>query len=183
MLTINQQKHAPLHIYSDEHVYFLTARCLQKEPFWNTDEKKKIFVSVFNKSIEKFNVRIYAWVLLNNHYHCLFQADNFLCVGKFTNNLHANSSRMLNDFDGVGGRKMWYQYWDYCIRSKHDFWKHFNYIVQNPVKHGLVSSLGEAYHYKFSSNPVWLGRFGQEGLDESFFKYPMRDWTPTIVED
>lgn len=183
MLVINQQKHAPLHIYSNEHLYFLTARCVEKFSFWNTDEKKKIFVSVLNKSIQKFDIRIYAWVLLNNHYHCLFQTENYSAIGRFVNNLHSNSCRLLNNADGARGRMIWYQYWDYCIRNQHDFWKHFNYIIQNPVKHGLVKSLEEAYHYKFSSNPVWLERFGQEGLDECFMKYRIRDWTPTIVED
>lgn len=93
---------------------------------------------------------------------------------KFIRRLHAITSREFNKLDQTPSRKVWYQYWDYCIRNKPDFWKHFNYIIKNPLKHGLVKSLAEAYHYKYSSNPVWLGRFGYEGMRESFVRYPVK---------
>jgi putative transposase len=96
------------------------------------------------------------------------------------NNLHANSCRLLNEFENDPGRTIWYQYWDYCIRNKPDFWRHFNYIVQNPLKHGLVSSFREVYNYKFSSNSIWKNRMGEEGLGECFARYPLIDWSPTF---
>jgi len=183
MLELSLRKHSPLHIYTNEHVYFLSARCVNKAPIWNTPQKKNLFVSVLNKSIRTFDVKIYSWVLLDNHYHCIFQVDDGYKIIKFVRNLHINSGRVINDFDNQHGRHVWYQYWDYCIRNKPDFWKHFNYIIQNPVKHCSVDSLEEAYYYKFSSNPIWLNRFGREGLNESFIKYPVRDWTPTIEDE
>jgi len=89
--------------------------------------------------------------------------------------LHSVSSLLLNQQDSVPARKIWYQYFDYCIRNKPDFWKHFNYIIKTPFKHGLVSNLEEAFYYKYSSNPEWLKRFGIDGLNESFIKYPVEE--------
>ena len=97
------------------------------------------------------------------------------CFVEFIRKLHKDTSRKINQLDFTPGRKIWRQYWDYCIRSKPDFWFHFNYIIKNPLKHGLVSSLNEAYYYPYSSNPIWLERFGHEGLWESFVRYPARE--------
>lgn len=98
---------------------------------------------------------------------------------RFLRRLHSISSKKFNLEDKTPSRKIWYQYWDYCIRNQADFWIHFNYIIEQPLKHGLVKILREAYNYKYSSNPVWLERFGEEGLSESFIKYPVKDWTPS----
>jgi len=92
-------------------------------------------------------------------------------IVEFVRKLHKDTARILNKQNNTQGRKIWYQYFDYCIRNKTDFWKHFNYIIKNPFKHGLVFNLEEAFYYKYSSNPVWLKRFGMDGLNESFTKY------------
>jgi putative transposase len=109
--------------------------------------------------------------------------NRFASLTHFVRRFHALTALLLNKAAETPGRKVWYQYWDYCIRNKPDFWMHFNYIVQNPLKHKLARTLREAYQYRYSSNPVWLQRFTEAGLSESFEKFPVRDWTPTDIEE
>lgn len=172
----------PHHLYVDGWCYFITARCVDKICFWKKNEDKDIFVNVLCRSLQKFEVEMFAWVLLHNHYHLMIKVKHGKDVGRFVNNLHSNSARLINKKYNLSGRKIWYQYWDYCIRTKKnkkDFWSHFNYIIQNPLKHHLVRTLREAYDYQYSSNPVWLDRFGEDGLSESFVKFPVKDWAPS----
>ena len=183
MFRTEKYAHKPQHTYTNEYIYFLTARCQDKNHYFNTDEKKKIFVSVFSKASKRYSARIYAWVLLNNHYHCLIQFFDKRDIGKFVNNLHTNSARLLNKIDNKPGRNIWYQYWDYCLRDKADFWCHLNYIIQNPLKHKLVLSLSEAYKYKFSSNPILLRRLGKWSLEEKEEEYPIDDLEQEIEDD
>lgn len=96
----------------------------------------------------------------------------------FIRRLHSITAKEFNHLDQTPGRQIWYQYWDYCIRNIPDFWKHFNYTIKNPLKHGLVFSLPESYRFKYSSNPVWLERFSEEGIEESFIKFPVKEWVP-----
>ena len=70
--------------------------------------------------------------------------------------LHKDTAREINKQDKEKSRKIWYQYHDYNIQNKPDFWRHFNYIIQNPLKHKLVKNLEESYLYPYSSNPTWL---------------------------
>jgi hypothetical protein len=94
---------------------------------------------------------------------------------KFVMKLHSLTSKICYEIDKTPCRKIWYQYWDYSIRIKADFWKHFNYIIKNPFKHKLVSSLENVFYYKYSSNPIWLERFGIGGLNQSFVRYPVSE--------
>ncbi len=218
--TQNRNLHRPHHIYGG-HTYFLTARCWEGKKYFEKEYKKILWQNVFRQSIERFSIRMYAWVLLDNHYHILFSlpqsinkkymptgtdfavaqsvipirrenisykewndemsAANFVpkqekhVLTEFVRKLHKDSSRELNKLDQTPGRKIWYQYHDYCIRNITDFWKHFNYILKNPFKHRLVASLQNSFMYKYSSNPTWLERFGNDGIHEGFCKYPVQE--------
>jgi len=190
-------KHRPFHLY-DGHTYFLTGRCYKAVNYFYNDERKEMFQNKLGEISKELNIGIFAWVILNNHYYLIFRLDKTSGVTsaslssdkqdklalvipqqrklvKFVTKLHSITSKMCNEMDQTPGRQIWYQYFDYCIRNKADFWKHFNYIIKNPFKHGLVKSLEEAFHYKYSSNPEWLKRFGIDGINESFIKYPVAE--------
>ena len=193
--TKNRNIHRPLHIYSG-HCYFLTARCYKGFKYFR-GERKKILKAKMAELSEEMDIGILSWVVLDNHYHLLFllkhpegttsasSSDGKLAFAIpydkrrekltcFVRRLHSITSKEINRLDRTPGRKIWYQYWDYCIRDKRDFWTHFNYILKNPIKHGLVSSLIESFRYEYSSNSVWLDRFGLDGLYEGFIKFPVR---------
>ena len=181
----------PHHMYIEGAYYFITGRCLEGIKYFNKKDNKIIFVSVLKNLQRELDIKIYSWVLLDNHYHILCTlgeltfstpSDKFYAyknnvnsqqktLVKFIKRLHSVTSLLLNKQEKTPGRKIWYQYFDYCLRNEKDFWKHFNYIIKNPFKHGLVVSLQDAYFYKYSSNPIWLKRFGIDGLSESFIKY------------
>ena len=208
--TNSRNLHRPHHMY-DGHTYFVTGRCIGAKHYFYNEQRKNIWRNVCKESIERFGIKMYAWVLLENHYHILFSlpykevctetdfvpqsvtprdrkersdemsAANFVSqqdiriLVEFIRKIHKDSARKLNQLDNTPARKIWYQYYDRCIRNIPDFWKHFNYILKNPYKHGLVDSLGASFAYIHSSNPTWLFRFGADGFHEGFCKYPVAE--------
>ena len=103
-------------------IYFVTARTIKKEKFFNTDEKKKILYQALKKSLENYCYQIYAWIILNNHYHLLFKTKIGKDLEHFISDLHSSSSGKINKLDNQKGRKVWFQYWDYCPRNEKDFY-------------------------------------------------------------
>lgn len=166
--------HRPSHIYLGQSTYFVTTKTFNKAKFFNGNQRKEIFQKVLQQSIRRFRIKLFAWVLLDNHYHLLFWLPNGNDLAKFFQNLHTNSSRLLNAFDHKRGRKIWYQYLDHCLRSEKDFYVHFNYIHHNPVKHGYVKSNGE---YNFSSYNFYKNKYGIDFLLDIEEKYPTIDFT------
>jgi putative transposase len=95
---------------------------------------------------------------------------------EFIRKIHKDSARYLNKQENAPGRKIWYQYFDHCIRDEADFWKHFNYIHQNPVKHGFCKNLADVFAYPFSSAKSWSKIKGEEWFASCFEFYPIVDF-------
>jgi len=171
------KKHHPLHIYKDNELYFITARTIKKEKFFNTAEKKGIFHRTLKSVLEKYGYHLYAWIVLGNHYHFLMKAITGENLKFFVKDLHSLSAKEINKSDDQAGRKIWFQYWDRCVRDEKDFYFHFNYIHHNPVKHGYVKTQEEVLKDQFCSYGRWVKKKGEEWMGDCFAVYPIMDFT------
>ena len=74
--------------------------------------------------------------------------------------------------DKKQGRKVWYSYWDRCMRNEHDFWTRFNYIHYNSVKHGYVDNPED---WEFSSYRFYVRNDENKWLNENLNDFPISD--------
>lgn len=136
----------PPHLFVADTLYMLTASIYKK-------------ADLIKSSQRKLEWQIVAWVVLHNHYHAIVHSPEHAGnLSKFINSYHKFTARKWNAKDGLPGRQVWWNYWDTCIRSEHDYYNRFRYIFWNPVKHGLVEK-PEDYHF---SN---YGEYLNEGMD------------------
>lgn len=166
--------HHPPHLFIDNQYYFITARTYQKQKIFDNNEKKSILQNSLKAEFRSGGYELVAWVVLSNHYHILFQATNAKTISNIINYLHGKTSYLINKKDNKKGRKIFQNYWDYCIRNEEDYWKHFNYIHHNPIKHKLVDNLKK---YQFSSYDYWITIKGEEWMNSCFENYPIIDFT------
>ncbi len=167
-------KHVPFHLYLDDNIYFVTSSTLKKLHFFDTDDKKEILRGRLKASAEKYAIRLYAWVVLSNHYHLLLQLKNSETLPAFIAFINGGSSFELNAAENKKGRQIWWNYWDNCIRDKKTFYKRFNYIHHNPVKHNYAK---QCEGYQFSSYNHYVKKLGRDYIDSIFAEYPIIDFT------
>ncbi len=89
--------------------------------------------------------------------------------------LHGRTSRQINLWAALPGRRVWYSYWDTCVRSDDDMWTKFNYIHYNPIKHGYVSRMED---WPYSSYHYYLRTRGVAWLADSYAQYPVLESVP-----
>ena len=165
--------HHPPHIFLDNTWYIITSATVNHTPFL-ADARAKIVVREKLKAlIQQFDIMLRAWVILNDHYHLLLKTNVGKDLSRFFGQLHGSTSRQINLWDGITKRQAWHNYWDTCIRSEVDMWKRFNYIHQNPVKHGYVQ---EIIDWPFSSYDYYLRTKGEEWLVDCWRRYPVVDY-------
>ena len=153
--------HNPPHWFQANATYMLTASVYQNQHLMLPPERKIAWRDSFIEAATLYNWQIIAWVVLNNHYHAMVQApENPASLSKFTASYHKFTSRQWNDDENVPGRKVWWNYWDTCIRSEKDYYNRLRYIFWNPVKHGLVDNPED---YAFSNYRDFIK--GQDGFD------------------
>jgi putative transposase len=91
---------------------------------------------------------INAWVVLPEHMHCLWTlpagdtdyAGRWLAIKKAFSRVlprteYRNTSQIHRRERGIWQRR----YWEHRIRDEADYWRHFDYIHVNPLKHGWVN--------------------------------------------
>ncbi|RLG27668.1 hypothetical protein DRN98_10575 [Methanosarcinales archaeon] len=167
-------KHHPKHYYLNDTVYFITSHVYKKNQYLNAESSKKILYQILCQTLKEFNYKLYAWVILDDHFHFEFKTrigDDLIKVMK---RIHGKCSYQLNNMEQKPKRKVFQNYWDYCIRNKKDFYTHFNYIHHNPVKHGYVKNIDD---YLFSSYRYWHSKKGNEWIRSSFREFPIIDFT------
>ena len=191
------KKYHPPHIYLDNREYYLTAATVDRQPLFLSDEEKGLLRDILKEKSQSFSIKLYAWVILDDHYHLLVRVGGRETLHRFVKNIHGASSFQLNQRDKCRGRSVWSNYWDRCPRSKEDFYTFLNYIHINPIKHGKITiedgvitknneqisisvdriaDLHDALsEYEFSSYPYYLRKHGKDGMSNIWMDYPVVD--------
>lgn len=173
-----KHEHRPLHIYTSNQIYFITGRTYVKS-LLNSSERKREFYKILLKVLNYYNLPIYGFCILDDHYHLLISLIQNV-LKEFAQKLHSESAIFFNNLDQTHGRKCFYQYWDYCIRDKKDFFLHFNYIHNNPIKHDYCRNFDGLSGYKFCSYKQWFDKKGEDWMAECLREYPVKDFSISI---
>ena len=171
------KRHQPKHIYVDNRIYFITSHIQDRDFIFDQDSKRdKMLLKIFSLAWEN-EIELIAWSLLRDHYHLLLKISEGRTISKYIGEIHRGFSFEMNQSEGKKGRSLWRNYWDWCIRDERDFWRHFNYIHNNPIKHGIVRDIDTLGTYRYSSFWNYLRTHGIEWLMDVMEAYPVLDFT------
>jgi len=152
--TFKRAPHNPPHWFQANTIYMLTASIYQGKHLIHSSERKTVWRNSFFEAAKLNGWHIIAWVVLNNHYHAMVESpENLSSLSNFIASYHKFTARQWNNEENAPGRKVWWNYWDTCIRSEKDLYNRLQYIFWNPVKHGLTEN---AKDYSFSSYKDYL---------------------------
>ncbi len=168
---LKRYKHNPPHLLLDNAYYMITGGTYKKLPHFKNDEDKKLLLEIIKESCERFKWRLMEWVILDNHYHLILKSFKGKDLQSLFGRIHRKSSNLLKK-GRITNFRIWWNYWDTCIRGEKDFFKRINYIYCNPLKHGYVTSLAD---YKWSSFQDFLRRNGKEEVEKQFKGYSFED--------
>ncbi len=174
------KRHQPKHIYRENQIYFITSHIQHEEFRIDSDSKRdKLLLKIFSFAWEN-RIRLFAWAVLADHFHLLLKTPKSDIITKFVGAVHSGFSFEINQSEGARGRRLWKNYWDWCVRDESDYWQHFNYVHNNPIKHGIVSDLPSLKRYRYSSFWNYARRRGMDWLASIMEAYPIVDF---IVEN
>ncbi|MEA5487894.1 MULTISPECIES: REP-associated tyrosine transposase [Pseudanabaena] len=162
--------------------YFITQVTYQRIPWLCSDLGRKALREAIAKVREKYPFEINAFVLLPEHFHCLWtlpEGDKDFSVRlrliktyvtkhygeQLGINAEVSRSRQKRQEKNLWQRR----FWEHLIRDERDYALHCDYIHYNPVRHGLCV---KAEDWQFSS----IHRFIAQG------QYPP-DWGVTEIPE
>ena len=97
-------------------------------------------------SDEEGSTSTHAWVVMPDHVHWLFSLERHdlsACVARFK----SRSARAIHQARGSRGRVWQSGYFDHRVRNEDDFRTQARYILDNPLRAGLVKKLADYPHW------------------------------------
>ena len=139
-MKITHHPHSPCHIEKINEIYFVTAGTYKKKKLFRNILRMNLLKEALEKTITETSYKLFAFSLLPNHYHLLTHVSSKTGISQFIRQFHARSAIALNKVDLKFGRKVWYQYWDRCVRDENELLNNLNYVYWNSVKHGYAKN-------------------------------------------
>jgi len=135
------------------------ARGNRREPIVFGDEDRRLFVDTFSEACRKAGWEVFAWVLMDNHYHAVFRTPepNLVEGMAWMQNAY---TRRLNGRHQLWGHLFGGRYRSILVENEDYGGKHWrdylrtviDYVHLNPARAGLVDGVEtKAEHYRWSS--------------------------------
>jgi REP element-mobilizing transposase RayT len=136
-------KHRFEHWYRDNSVYFITARCRDRFPAFESDAAKAIFWDRFRHYTALFGFVPWITSLLDNHYHTVGYLRVGANLGPMMQRLHGSVAKLVNDtlderLTPFFRSANHHDYFDGCLRDVLQAVRTCRYVIAQPVRHGIV---------------------------------------------
>src|SRR6185312_10945892 len=130
------------HWYRNNTVYFITARCRDKFPAFQSDRAKVVFWDRFNHWTAHYKFMPFVTTLKNNHYHTLGYLGVGENLGPMMQRVHGSVAKLVNDTLPHRHLPFWREaghrdYFDGCIRDEKQCRRAYRYTALQSVRAGL----------------------------------------------
>lgn len=132
------------HWYRDNTVYFITARCRDRYPAFETEEAKAIFWDRFGHYTAQYGFVPWITSLLDNHYHTMGYLKIGTNLGPMMQKIHGSVAKLVNDT--LPERRVpffrdanHHDYFDGCLRDVLQAERTFRYIQIQSVRHRITT--------------------------------------------
>lgn len=129
--------------YSEQNrIYLLSTNTFEREPIFNDVALGRLVVAQFRAAQEQGIADSLAWVVMPDHFHWLIELQQ----GTLSGLMQRTKSLSTKAVTLSTGRKvsLWQNgFHDRALRREEDLVKLARYVVANPLRAGLVETLGD----------------------------------------
>ncbi len=129
-------------------------------------EHSDYFFMVLLRAIERYQVKIFAYCLMKNHYHLMLQTPE-KNLDKFMQFFASRLSRGINQMIGGDGALFKGRYRALLVDDQTYVYQLFKYIHLNPVEANIVE---KPEYYVLSSYRAYVLNLGEKWLDKTFMQ-------------
>jgi REP element-mobilizing transposase RayT len=135
-------------LYYEYRVYHVIARGNNREYIFEDNYDKEIFMDGIRKYQERLGFKVYAYVIMGNHFHLLIETSEGKNISKIMQGiLLSYSCRYRKKYGRVG--HVWQgRFKSKAVVNEHQMLENIKYIHENPLRAKMVNAIDE---YRWSS--------------------------------
>ena len=131
-------------------IYFVTSTCLNRQQHFSSPANARILSEEFNLLGVRSDCVTLAYVVMPDHFHWLVQLDRETTLQEVVRKLKGRSARRIGKLKFAAARVWQSGFHDHAVRKEEDLENLANYLIQNPLRAGLVSDVDD-YPYWYSA--------------------------------
>ena len=151
----------PLRIQFPGAIYHVMNRGNEKNDIFNDDEDQNCFLKILSQSAKTYNIKLYCFVLMKNHFHLLVETP-LGNLSEFMRHFNISYTSHYNRRHGRVGHLYQGRYKSILVQKDSYLAMVSRYIHLNPAKTTVMKSLNSdqrlqsLWTYKWSSLPGYL---------------------------
>ena len=123
-----------------QQIYFISVSCVGREPLFQNMVSARAGSRALMRLVIQGHANILSWVLMPNHMHLLLRLDNVQELPSIVGRINSCVARAANRALGRVGKFWQGAYHDHALRFDEPPINFIQYIVNNPIKAGLVQN-------------------------------------------
>ncbi len=157
----------PLRIQYPGAVYHVTSRGNERRWIFKDDKDRKTFMEILSQSLKTYNVRLYSYILMSNHFHLLIETP-VGNLGEFMRHFNITYTSYFNRMHKRVGHLYQGRYKSIIVDKDEYLSVLSRYIHLNPVRTKQVKGKAEGekieilMNYKWSSLPGYIKKSKKE---------------------
>ncbi len=138
-------------------LHHVMIRGIEKSPIFKDDQDRQEFTSRMGRLAQETGTRILAWALMRNHVHLLFFSGPS-GISTFMRRLLTGYALGYNRKHRRSGHLFQNRYKSIICEEESYLLELVRYIHLNPLRAGVVKSMGGLDHYSWSGHRVLMGK-------------------------
>jgi putative transposase len=137
--------------YSGRHTYFLTFCTDSRAEILRDHRVATMVLECIRRTSDRYGFAVYAYCLMPDHVHLLVHGTSPAAdLRRFVKTTKQSSGQI---YAARAKRRLWQEsYYDHVVRPEEDLSAIARYIIDNPVRAGLVQS---SLDYPFVGSDMW----------------------------
>ena len=124
-------------------VYIVTSATFHRAPLFRDLRLGRLVVRAFRYQSDCGRARTLAFVVMPDHFHWLFSLGTRLPLQRVVHSVKSYSAYAINAARKTPGAKIWQDgFHDHAVRRDETLQAISRYIVENPLRAGLVEDIG-----------------------------------------
>jgi putative transposase len=138
--------------YSQPYIYFLTICTIKKKDIFQNDDLNRKIIHCLLEEKTNSGIKLLCYCLMSNHIHLLAQPKNpDANISKFIAAFKRKTYKIFQNY-GIEGKIWQSSFYDHILRKREALSLIMKYILNNPVRKGLVEKWDEYPHSGYVDN-------------------------------
>ncbi|WP_340678629.1 transposase [Paraglaciecola sp.] len=122
-------------------IYSITTVTYERQRIFNDFKSARLLIQTLQQSQHDQQTETIGFVVMPDHLHWMFSLNQNIKLSVLMMTIKGRSARNINLLRTTSDPVWQSGYYDHCLRNDEDLRKNMRYIVANPLRAGIVSSL------------------------------------------